>query len=602
MPGYRAEPPEITWSKGQPFSERFEDHYWAKGNPLAEKAFVFPAQHDLDHRVQSTQHFTLAEIGFGFGHNFLLTAEQFLSVSTDATLHYFAFERFPPPARTLADYWATRQIPLTRELIDRYPNSIKGWFPVWLHPRIRLIFIFDDINHALPELEAQVDAWYLDGFKPATNPEVFNAFVYHQMSLRSKPGATLSSFSVAASLRHGLTAAGFDVMKRPGFGTKRELLFAQKPGHWAPTPKLTPQPLIIGNGLAGTAISQALTRYSIPHQLLTSHQAKGASNQPAFNVYPQLSLVPDDRALFSLAAHHFTRLHSLEFEPAPMHWLSADPARQTRMARLAQHLPDDLLCDQQGQLRFPTAGILRWTPADAAECDIRQIRESDTHWLVRSKDQHELTTDTLILATGAETTQFLPWSMKHIRGQSMEFRTSTQLPRLYSGDFGLTHLGKDLYLIGSTYTLDDQSIEPRDEDAYALSAKLNAHFPGIKIIPTAQHTGIRVAYPDRVPGFGESFTHRFTQPSWQRIDQTRSFVHEEPESNWIFQTPTKSNEALQGPRCFASTGFGSHGATHAALAGESIAEHLAGAPRSLPRSMRQRFRPDRFDPRRPMKN
>jgi glycine/D-amino acid oxidase-like deaminating enzyme len=105
-----------------------------------------------------------------------------------------------------------------------------------------------------------------------------------------------------------------------------------------------------------------------------------------------------------------------------------------------------------------------------------------------------------------------------------------------------------------------------------------------------------------VPGFGESFTHRFTQPSWQRIDQTRSFVHEEPESNWIFQTPTKSNEALQGPRCFASTGFGSHGATHALLAGESIAEHLAGAPRSLPRSMRQRFRPDRFDPRRPMKN
>jgi hypothetical protein len=391
-------------------------------------------------------------------------------------------------------------------------------------------------------------------------------------------------------------------MKRPGFGTKRELLFAQKPGHWAPTPKLTPQPLIIGNGLAGTAISQALTRYSIPHQLLTSHQAKGASNQPAFNVYPQLSLVPDDRALFSLAAHHFTRLHSLEFEPAPMHWLSADPARQTRMARLAQHLPDDLLCDQQGQLRFPTAGILRWTPADAAECDIRQIRESDTHWLVRSKDQHELTTDTLILATGAETTQFLPWSMKHIRGQSMVFRTSTQLPRLYSGDFGLTHLGKDLYLIGSTYTLDDQSIEPRDEDAYALSAKLNAHFPGIKIIPTAQHTGIRVAYPDRVPGFGESFTHRFTQPSWQHIDQARSFVHEEPESNWIFQTPTKSNEALQGPRCFASTGFGSHGATHALLAGESIAEHLAGAPRSLPRSMRQRFRPDRFDPRRPMKN
>jgi len=111
-----------------------------------------------------------------------------------------------------------------------------------------------------------------------------------------------------------------------------------------------------------------------------------------------------------------------------------------------------------------------------------------------------------------------------------------------------------------------------------------------------------VAYPDRVPGFGESFTHRFAQPALQRMDQANACNPEDPESNWIFQAPSEDNQALNGPRCFASTGFGSHGATHAALAGESIAEHLAGAPRSLPRSMRHRFRPDRFDPRRPMKN
>ena len=138
-------------------------------------------------------------------------------------------------------------------MIETYPDLIANWFTVWFHPSIRLVYIFEDANRALPEMEAAVDAWYLDGFKPATNQAIFNPFVYQQIARLSKPGATVSSFSVAASLRQGLSASGFTVTKRAGFGNKRELLFAANSGTWKPTncEHLEDEPLVIGSGLAG---------------------------------------------------------------------------------------------------------------------------------------------------------------------------------------------------------------------------------------------------------------------------------------------------------------------------------------------------------------
>ena len=178
MTHYQTEPADIRWTEGRPASPRFEDHYWAIGDPSEEKAFVFPGQHDLAARWQTKQHFTIVELGLGFGHNFLATAEAFLQANPSGILHYFAIEQFPISREALDQYWRSRGHPLYERMIETYPDLIANWFTVWFHPSIRLVYIFEDANQALPEMEAAVDAWYLDGFKPATNQAIFNPFVY----------------------------------------------------------------------------------------------------------------------------------------------------------------------------------------------------------------------------------------------------------------------------------------------------------------------------------------------------------------------------------------------------------------------------------------
>ena len=146
MTHYQTEPADIRWTEGRPESPRFKDHYWAIGDPFEEKTFVFPGQHDLAARWQTKQHFTTVELGFGFGHNFLATAEAFLQAKPSGILHYFAIEQFPISRETLDQYWRSRGHPLGKRMIETYPDLIANWFSVWFHPSIRLIYIFEDAN------------------------------------------------------------------------------------------------------------------------------------------------------------------------------------------------------------------------------------------------------------------------------------------------------------------------------------------------------------------------------------------------------------------------------------------------------------------------
>jgi len=173
----------------------------------------------------------------------------------------------------------------------------------------------------------------------------------------------------------------------------------------------------------------------------------------------------------------------------------------------------------------------------------------------------------------------------------MTIRCDEELPDLYSGDFGLSRLSPNEYLVGSTYALDDEGVDVRESDVQTLTQRLLSHFSTAEVTPIAHHTGVRVAFPDRMPGFGESLTH-------QRMLQEDHRLHRPLEGGLRVQSAISESEreGTSGVRFFATTGFGSHGGTHASLAGESIAEMIAGAPRALPRSMRDKFRPDRFDP------
>ena len=169
------------------------------------------------------------------------------------------------------------------------------------------------------------------------------------------------------------------------------------------------------------------------------------------------------------------------------------------MNRLSELLPDSLMRVDGGAVLFPTAGTLRPRDPETTPRHVTRITERSQGWDVAFDTGECLGAKTIILATGAATPSFLPWSMKMIRGQSMTIQCDKALPALYSGDFGLSRLSPNEYLLGSTYALDDEGIDVRESDVQALTQRLVGHFSTAGVTPIAHHTGVRVAFPDRMP-------------------------------------------------------------------------------------------------------
>lgn len=215
-----------------PRSEKFDDVYFSAEDGLAETCHVFLDGNDLPARWQDRSVFTIAETGFGTGLNFLSTWKQFEETARpDQNLDYISFEKYPLSAEDIEKYLHNYKSELggyLSELIELYPLVVPGFHKITLAGQVTLLLVFDDVNAALPQLEAEVDCWFLDGFKPSANPEMWTDTMFSQMARLSVPGATFATFTAAGGVRRGLDAAGFTVRKAPGFGRKREMLVGKK--------------------------------------------------------------------------------------------------------------------------------------------------------------------------------------------------------------------------------------------------------------------------------------------------------------------------------------------------------------------------------------
>lgn len=171
--------------------------------------------------------FVIAETGFGTGLNFLAVWKLFLEHSQPhQKLHFISFEKYPLDAEEIAlplQPWAKEFDTCLPRLLEVYPALIPGFHHLDLDERVRLTLIFDDVNVALARVDAQVDVWFLDGFKPSTNPDMWSETVFKHMARLSRPGTRFATFTAAGAVRRGLQAAGFNVKKVPGFGSKRDM-------------------------------------------------------------------------------------------------------------------------------------------------------------------------------------------------------------------------------------------------------------------------------------------------------------------------------------------------------------------------------------------
>ncbi len=323
-------PADLIWDEqGLPRSRAFDDLYFSAENGLEETRYVFLQGNKLEQRwnaLNDGDPFVIAETGFGSGLNLLAAADLWLkAVPTTAQLHFISTELFPMRKsdleRTLA-HWP-ELADLTEKLLVSYPSLTPGFHRFSLTDNIHVTLIFDDVISALSELTPtlaselwdyknwSVDAWFLDGFAPSQNPNMWAEELFPLINRLSAETATAATFTSAGIAKRGLKDWGFNIEKIPGFGRKREMLVAnrnpklhvdltsRKQSHrlasacWHLDAQQTIKPknvAIIGAGIAGCTTAEALSCRGVHSTIFDAGDtASGASGNPQAALYARLS-------------------------------------------------------------------------------------------------------------------------------------------------------------------------------------------------------------------------------------------------------------------------------------------------------------------------
>ena len=367
-PTFKIENAALIWDEtGQPSSSLFGDVYFSCVNGLLETRHVFLQHNQLAERfslLKKGEFFTIGETGFGSGLNFLAACELFLQTAPkDSRLHFISAEKFPlkPQDLTRALALWPELNHLSSELIRAYPCiASKGFYRLNLFDqRIHLTLVVDDAAAGFEQLLAsdhpnfkdqgcKIDAWFLDGFAPSKNPEMWSDELFDAIAFLSHTGTTAATFSAAGIVKKGLRRAGFNLQKVPGFGKKREMIkaffktdsddelllnidtptshqqlnnaryalrnFKSSMPYTSPwhvnlnASSRTYSAIIVGAGISGCHTARALAERGWKVCVIDKHSvaAQGASGNPQGMVYAKLSHKQEVQAAFNEAALQFS--------------------------------------------------------------------------------------------------------------------------------------------------------------------------------------------------------------------------------------------------------------------------------------------------------
>lgn len=235
MPTLEIQTSPLEWRNGQPYAKAFQDVYFSTDDGLKETEYVFLTQNNLAHRFNAlnTETFTIAETGFGTGLNFLSTWQLWEKQAlANNKLHFISIEKYPLNTDELnkaLTYWPTLKH-YSQQLLAQYPQLITGLHQC-VFGQVTLSLLIGDIEEQLSNITTPIDAWFLDGFAPAKNPDMWTENLFQKMAQLANKQTTFATFTSAGLVRRGLQAAGFTVEKQAGFGKKREMLS----GHFSGT-------------------------------------------------------------------------------------------------------------------------------------------------------------------------------------------------------------------------------------------------------------------------------------------------------------------------------------------------------------------------------
>lgn len=204
---------------GVPVSTRFDDPYYSLDDGVAETRHVFLDGNDLPARFVDGFH--IAELGFGTGLNFLVTLAAWRATGIEGTLRFTSFEAYPmPKVDMIRALDAFDGLPVEVFLNDAGPDILT---PHIIGPDFELRVIIGDARKTLPDWDGRADAWFLDGFSPAKNPELWEDAVLAQVGAHTAADGTVATYTAAGFVRRGLQTAGFNISRVAGFGRKRHM-------------------------------------------------------------------------------------------------------------------------------------------------------------------------------------------------------------------------------------------------------------------------------------------------------------------------------------------------------------------------------------------
>lgn len=523
-------PSPLVWrDDGLPQSSLYGDVYFSSVDGLAETRAVFLAGCGLPERFAERRHFVVGELGFGSGLNIAALLDLWRREKpAGGRLHIFSIEAHPlsrdEAARILAHWPELGEA--AQVLLDHWPGRARGFHRVDL-PGFDAVLDLAvmDVVEALEAWDGLADAWFLDGFSPALNPAMWRDEVLAAVGARSAPGARAATFTVAGAVRRGLTAAGFEIAKRPGFGRKRERLEAWRPGV-RPAARRQETLAIIGGGIAGASLARAARAEGLAVVVVDDPDTFGASGNPAALVTPALDAGGGPRAaLYAQALTRAVTLYEAEgkaviarevvqlaagdrdparfatvagqdlFEPGDMRTLDVDET----LARLETATP--ALAMAGARVIAPADVTNAWTGSVLRRRVAKVERDGDGWRLLDAAGDLITRADRVALAGGAAGADLLTTPpLRPVRGQASWTRGRDTLPVAFGGYAIPT---RDGLLFGATHDRDDVQTDVRPEDharnLSTLAKGLPALAERLAVSTFEGRAAVRATTSDRLP-------------------------------------------------------------------------------------------------------
>lgn len=601
--------PRINWNaEGAPVAQAHGDVYYSLQDGLEETRAVFLRGCGLPEAWSGRRQFTVAETGFGTGLNFLALWQlwQQHRPAPDAQLTFVSFELYPlaeEDARRALAAWP-ELADLSARLLSQWPGPVRGvrelCFP---DDGVRLVLHLGDIADMLPQAVFAADAWFLDGFSPARNEDMWSPPIYPEIAKHSAPGARLGTFTVAGAVRRGLAESGFDVSKAEGHGRKRERLEARiaVPPPLQPdtfslhSPEARPQRIaILGAGVAGAALAHRLKTEGFDPEVFDSAPipASGASGNPLGLVMPRLDA--GDTVEAALLIDAYLAACSLyrglpEAEETDVLQLPRNSTEAARFEKLLADPPlplENLEAARGGALLHKRALIVKPTPLVARLLDGVPLHLGGPV----SVDFEETSVngvkfDAIILANGMDAARLAPVLPLEARlGQIdwVETQVSSPPSALASGSYALALGAQRLW--GATFEKSDGcyaaegTAAARTENLAALEKLSPWWLNLVREAPLQSRASLRATTPDRLPLIGAVPDAEAAEIAFAGLKKGRAAETDAPSRTGIY----------------VSGGFGARGFTWAPWAAAVLSARLAGAPSPASRRALCAVSPMRF--------